>query len=676
MSDWGVLDIVLYGTGAVIALVQSAVFAHYHGLFRHDYLRFWSLSFLALAIYLATAGTSIVLQARFPASHPLRLLLSSLSLGAAYVQIALLVIGTLTIWRNRAPARASIVQALTLAVALGLLSVFAFAFDPSAAQERMLLRVGLRYLLTGVAGVALGVAILRHWGWNRFGSRLTAIALIVYGLDLLHVFGAYVAQASGQPPWSWLRYTSVPGAVTQLFIGFGLVIWLLEDERERAERATDAAAHLRHFDPLTGLPNRHNLLQHIDHQIKAGQSTSLLLVRVDNLGTVAAAFGMDGVDLALTTAAERIEEVARTRGLLAARPDSDHFALHGTGFGIEAGAGRIAEEVLDLLSRPLFWNGREIALEASIGIASTPTNSAAADQLYSCAEKARARSQREGAMRYRFFSLDIDTEIEQRLLLQSELRNAFARGEFILEFQPILGGWDLEICGFEALVRWQHPTCGRLLPDAFINEFEPLGMIEALDAWVLEHACRSALAWQKPGRDPIPVAVNISAHSFQRRDFPDVLAALLQRIGLAPSCLELEIVESIALELPERAIVSLDRLRDIGVRVVLDDFGTGFSSLKHLRQLPFDGIKIDRSFVVDVLVDPRDAAIVRAMLALAHSLGLDVVAEGIETAAQLAWFQSAGSDRLQGFHFHQSMEQTAAVALVNQSSAPVGASAL
>jgi EAL domain-containing protein (putative c-di-GMP-specific phosphodiesterase class I) len=268
-------------------------------------------------------------------------------------------------------------------------------------------------------------------------------------------------------------------------------------------------------------------------------------------------------------------------------------------------------------------------------------------------------------MRYRFYTPDLDTELEQRLLLQSELRAAFSRDEFVLEFQPILDGWSLEVSGFEALVRWQHPQRGRLLPDAFIGELEPLGMIEALDTWVLERACRAALAWQRAGRDPIPVAVNVSAYSFQRRDFPDTITTLLQRTGLDAACLELEIIESIALELPERAMVSLDCLRDLGVRVMLDDFGTGFSSLKHLRQLPFDGIKIDRSFVVDVLIDPRDAAIVRAMLALAHSLGLEVVAEGIETAAQLAWFQSAGCDRLQGFHFHRSMEQDAAVALVS-----------
>ena len=665
MGDWRVLELVLYGAGALIALVQSAIFAHYHGVFRRDHLRLWSLSFLALAVYLATAAASIQLRVDFPASHPLRLVLSSTSLIAAYAQVALLVIGTLTIWRGRAFSRSVIVESLVLATAIGLFSTVAFAFDQGYAQERFFLRVGLRHLITGCAALAMGVVIARQWPASRFGPRLTAIALVIYGLDLLHVFGAYVTQATGAALWPWLPYTSVVSVITQLFIGYGLVVWLLEDERERAERAIDAAARLRHFDPLTGLPNRQYMLEHVDRQIDNPHGTALLLARIDNLGNVAAAFGMDGVDLALATSAERVEDIARVHGLFAARIDADHFALQGAGMGAEAGAGRIAEELLDVLARPLFWNGRELALEASVGIAVAPRDATNADALQSRAEMARARARREGAMRYRFYTPDLDTELEQRLLLQSELRAAFSRDEFVLEFQPILDGWSLEVSGFEALVRWQHPQRGRLLPDAFITELEPLGMIEALDSWVLERACAAALAWQRPGRDPIPVAVNVSAYSFQRRDFPDTISTLLQRTGLDAACLELEIIESIALELPERAIVSLDCLRDLGVRVMLDDFGTGFSSLKHLRQLPFDGIKIDRSFVVDVLIDPRDAAIVRAMLALAHSLGLEVVAEGIETAAQLAWFQSAGCDRLQGFHFHRSMEQEAAVALVS-----------
>src|SRR5690606_8494303 len=251
-----------------------------------------------------------------------------------------------------------------------------------------------------------------------------------------------------------------------------------------------------------------------------------------------------------------------------------------------------------------------------------------------------------------------------RLTLQSELRTAFVNNEFVLEFQPILDGWSLEICGFEALVRWQHPTRGLLMPDEFIAQLEPLGLVEQLDTWVLEQACISARAWQRPDREAVTVAVNVSAYSFQRRSFPDRIHELLGRTGLAAARLEIEIIESIALGHPEHAALSIDRLRDLGVRVMLDDFGTGFSSLKHLRQLPFDGLKIDYSFVVDVLVDPRDAAIVRAMLSLAHSLGLEVVAEGIESAAQLAWFQSAGCDRLQGFHFHRSMSQGAVIDLL------------
>jgi len=664
MSEWAVLELVLYAAGSLIALIQSAIFAHYYGIFRRDHLRYWSLSFLGNAVYLATAGTSIALVNDFPSSHAVRLALSSISLTAAYVQVVLLIIGTLAIGRTPLWTRTQVGGALALALAAGLFSGLAFAFDPAQMAERFFVRVGMRHLVAGAAALAMAMLIARRWPQGRFGQQLTAISLTLYGFDLLLVFAAYAMQATGGTIWPWMRYSAVLGLVVPLFIGYGLVVWLLEDERERAERATDAAARLRHFDALTGLPNRQHMLEHLGRQMENKPGAALLLVRIDNLGHIAAAFGMDGVDLALATSAERIEEVAHARGLFAARPDADHFALQGAGMDAEAGAGRVAEQVLDALSRPLFWNGRELALEASVGIALSPKDGTTADALQSRAEMARARARREGAMRYRFYAPDLDAEMQQRLMLQSELRTAFARDEFILEFQPILDGWSLEVCGFEALVRWQHPLRGRLLPDTFIGELEPLGLIEALDSWVLERACVAALSWQRAGREPIPVAVNISAYSFQRRDFPDTISTLLLRSGLDAACLELEIIESIALELPERAVVSLDCLRDLGVRVMLDDFGTGFSSLKHLRQLPFDGIKIDRSFVVDVLVDPRDAAIVRAMLALAHSLGLEVVAEGIETAAQLAWFQSAGCDRLQGFHFHRSMELEAAVALV------------
>ncbi|MEZ5461564.1 putative bifunctional diguanylate cyclase/phosphodiesterase [Dokdonella sp.] len=664
MDEWAKLDLVIYLAGSLIALTQSIVFAHYYRIFRRDHLLLWSISFFALFVYLATAGTSWMLLGVLPSSHPLRLGISCLSLAAAYTQVIALVMGTLAIWRTRRWTRKQIRQALVLATLIGLLSGLAFAFDPQFAMQRHFLRVGLRYLVIGLAALAMGLAIARQWPRGRLGQQLTGVALSLYGLDQLHIFSAYLAQANGVGAWPWLRYTSIASLVTQIFIGYGLVIWLLESERDRAESASDAAERLRLFDQLTGLPNRAQMISHLGQQMQNPQGAALLLVRLDNLGNIAVASGMDGVDIALAASAERIEEVARKNGLVAARPGADHIAVHGTGLSAEPGASRVAEEILASLAMPVIWSGRELALEASVGIALSPQDATSPEALQSFAEMARARAHREGAMCYRFYAPDLDAEARSRLVLQSELRTAFSKNEFVLEFQPILDGWSLEICGFEALVRWQHPTMGRLLPDAFIRELEPLGLVEALDVWVLNQACVSACSWQRSDREPLTVAVNVSAYSFQRRDFPDLVHSVLERTGLEATCLEIEIIESIALERPERAALSIDRLRDLGVRVMLDDFGTGFSSLKHLRQLPFDGIKIDHSFVVDVLIDPRDAAIVRAMLALAHSLGLEVVAEGIETAAQLAWFQSAGCDRLQGFHFHRSMDQDSAIDLL------------
>ncbi len=666
MNEWAILDLVLYFAGSLIALTQGIVFAHYFRLFRRNHLLLWSFSFLALAIYLAAAGTTLLLLSKFAAAHPLRLGLTCLSLIAAYSHVAALIMGTLAIWRTNQWTRNHILQAIGLASAIGLVSALAFAFEPSMGQERLFMRVGLRYLITGLAALAMGAAIAFRWPRGRLGQQLTAIALCVYGIDLLQVFASYLLLTSGHSPWPWAQQIAVLSLVTQLFIGYGLVIWLLENERDRAESATDVAERLQLFDQLTGLPNRSQMLSHLERQIQHDQGVALLLIRLDNLGNIAVAAGIDGVDAALSTSAERIEVVARAHGMVAARPGADHIAVHGSGFGSGTGTRtqHVAQQILTSLALPLFANGHELALEASVGIAFAPRDATNAEALQSCAEMARARAQSEGAMRYRQYAPDIDAEAHARLQLQSELRTAFVNEELVLEFQPILDAWSLKVCGFEALVRWQHPQRGRLLPDAFIRELEPLGLVETLDAWVLEQACTAAVAWQRKGHEPLTIAVNVSAYSFQRRRFPDHINRLLERSGLPPACLEIEIIESIALQHPEHAASSIERLRELGVRVMLDDFGTGFSSLKHLRQLPFDGLKIDHSFVVDVLIDPRDAAIVRAMLALAHSLGLEVVAEGIETPAQLAWFQSAGCDRLQGFHFHRSMPQEAVFKLL------------
>ncbi len=670
------LDLVVYFAGSLIAVTQSIVFAHYYRLFRREHLLLWACSFFALAIYLATSGTSWLLIGHYPAAHPLRLAVTSLSLVAAYIQVVALVMGTLAIWRKRRWTRQQMIGALVVASVFGLVSTLLFAFDPAMVQERMGMRIGLRYVITGVAALSMGIAIASRWPRGRLGQQMTALALFIYGADQIHVFSAYVAQVMGGDTWWWMRYTTLATLLAPLFISYGLVIWLLEDERDRAESATDAAERLRLFDQLTGLPNRSQMLSHLGQQMQHPQGAALLLVRLDNLGNIAAASGMDGVDLALTSSAERIEEVAHANGMVAARPGADHIAIHGAGLAAGNGVQRVAEQILAALALPLFCNGREIAIEASVGIALAPQDATTAESMQSRAEMARARAQSDGAMRYRFYAPDLDVAAKARLALQSELRSAFLNNEFILEFQPILDGWSLEICGFEALVRWQHPKRGRLLPDAFIAELEPLGLVETLDAWVLEQACTSACAWQKLDQELVTVAVNVSAYSFQRRRFPEMIKALLKRTGLPAAALEIEIIESIAMEHPEHAALSIEHLRELGVRVMLDDFGTGFSSLKHLRQLPFDGIKIDHSFVVDVLIDPRDAAIVRAMLALAHSLGLEVVAEGIETPAQLAWFQSAGCDRLQGFHFHRSMPQHAALELLGLTGASTTSSPL
>lgn len=663
MSDWALLEIVIYAAGAVVALAQCAIFAHYHRALRHSHLWLWSLSFLALAVYLGTTATTLAILHEVSAVRPLRIVQSVVALVAAYCHVTLLVMGTLAIWRDRRWSRRQIGTVLAVAATVGACSALAFTWDVQYVQERLFLRIGMRHFVAAAAYLTLAAVVALHWRRLRVGEKLTAIALALYGLDLLHTLAVYALVQWLHVPTPWARYVEPLALATQMFTGYALTIWLLEDESERAEHVANAIEHLKHFDPQTGLPNRQRLLDQLGRQIETGGAT-LLLARIDNMGSIAAAFGVAGVEAAVATTAERIDEIARTAGLFAARPDPDHFALQGPRPSPNFDASRVAEQVLGTLAQPIVWNGRDIVAEASLGIALAPQDAQTAAALESCAEVARARARMDGPMRYRFYAARLDAEAQERLALHASLRTALLHDEFELDFQPILDARNQAVTGFEALVRWRHPQLGRLLPDRFIDELEPLGLLERLDRWVLEHACAAAREWQVRGMPPVTIAINVSARSFQRDDFADVVGDVLARTGLDPTCLEIEIVESIAFEQPERAVTSLERLRELGVCVMLDDFGTGFSSLKHLRQLPFDGIKIDRSFVIDVLVDPRDAAIVRAMLALAHSLGLDVVAEGIETAAQLAWFQSAGCDRLQGFHFHRPMSREAVAELL------------
>jgi EAL domain-containing protein (putative c-di-GMP-specific phosphodiesterase class I) len=319
-----------------------------------------------------------------------------------------------------------------------------------------------------------------------------------------------------------------------------------------------------------------------------------------------------------------------------------------------AEAGSIADRIVDELRAPFPLNGREWFVSASMGIALARPGRATPDELLREAEIAMVRAKGDSTQRHALFEPSMSAQTMERVELESDLRSALERGELRVHYQPIVTLESTEIVGFEALVRWQHPTRGLVPPLAFIPLAEETGLIVPVGKWVLETACRQAAKWHASRMDPsataLFVSVNLSAREFSQTDLVEHVAAILAATGLEASALELEITESVLMDQTESGIRTLHRLRALGVRLVLDDFGTGYSSLSYLKHLPLDTIKIDRSFVAGI-EEKADRSIVEAVVALAHGLGIGVVAEGIETERQAERLLELGCDLGQGYLF-------------------------
>ena len=653
MNEGHGLELVMYLAQAGCATAQAAIFAYYYRVSRLEHLRLWGLSFIALALYLVFALVGTNLGEPQTANG---LLVSSASLIAAYLQVALLALGTMAVLGRHPPTRQMIRGVLIASILFGAITALLFAAPASIASHRVVLHSALRYAITGSAYLIVAILLWRRARRSGLGARVAAFAIGAYGVQLLHVLAILIAQSNGFEV-SWARYVGIFDLIAQLFIGYGLVVWLLEDERLRYERADTALRRLRDFDPVTGFPNRRRLMSDLEISLRAtNQRTATMLVRVDQADMLSSSLGMVAAEAVIAEAASRVQECALPGWPRPARLSESRLVqvvphVHATG-----DLAACADNLLAMLRAPFYSGGRELALSASIGIALSPDDAAQAATLISAAEAAAQQAHDEGGNRFRFYSTEMNSLVLTRLSLQAELRRALLRGEFELHYQPLLAAHSHNLAGAEALVRWRHPKRGLLGPDMFIEEMERLGMIEDLDRHVLESACREAQQWRAHAGRQLTVAVNISTRSFQREHFPELVRAVLASTGLSPQRLELEVVESSALEDIDRATECLTRLRALGVRVSLDDFGTGYSSLNHLRRLPVDCLKIDRSFADEVLLDPRAAAIVAAIIILAHSLDIEIVVEGIETSPQLGWFERHKVDRLQGYHFARPME--------------------
>lgn len=411
---------------------------------------------------------------------------------------------------------------------------------------------------------------------------------------------------------------------------------------------------LAHFDGLTALPNCLSFHQQAANLLalakRKGGLLALVVVDIDRFRVVNQALGNSSGDELLRQVAGRLSGSLRESDIIG-RLAGDVFAGVFSDLDDACQASVIARRIIDTLMLPVHVDGREIFATASVGIALFPQDGDSIHALLENAEIALRQAKQSGRNNYQFFSPNFLDQVRERLFLETDLRNAALRHEFVLFYQPKASCGDGKVIGAEALLRWYHPVRGIVPPDEFIGLLEETGLIVEVGRWALLEACRQAVAWQQAGLEIPGVAVNLSARQLQAETLRDDVANAIAISGIAPSCLELEITESMLMENAEQAVRILNTLKSTGVSISLDDFGTGYSSLAYLKRFPLDSIKVDRSFVQDITADSDDASITRAVITMAHHLKLKVVAEGVETAAQLALLVSHRCDIIQGYFF-------------------------
>ncbi|BCG46599.1 Diguanylate cyclase/phosphodiesterase [Citrifermentans bremense] len=447
----------------------------------------------------------------------------------------------------------------------------------------------------------------------------------------------------------WLTITAIKdrdNRITNYFASFSDIT-----QRKEAEKRIEQLAHT---DTLTTLPNRHTLVERLSQALEQAKRGShqlaVFFIDLDRFKTINDTLGHHVGDLLLKEVASRLKSSLRAEDIVA-RFGGDEFVVVQPQIRSHLEPAHLAEKILQTVSSPYFLDNNAVYTSPSIGISVFPHDGGSVSELFKTADIAMYHAKAAGRNTYQMFTKEMHTAARQRLAMENNLRSAITNDEFVLHYQPQVEAITGKVTGLEALVRWQSPEAGLVSPDLFISIAEESGLILEIGRHVFEMACDQAAKWKKAGVPFEKISVNLSARQLQQPELPEILSSIMASYGVEPGMIELEVTESMTMERPVESVRILGVLKSMGIDLAIDDFGTGYSSLSYLKLFPVDKLKIDRSFVKDIETDPDDAAIASATIAMAHSLGKKVVAEGVETAAQLEFLVQEGCDIIQGYFF-------------------------
>ena len=454
----------------------------------------------------------------------------------------------------------------------------------------------------------------------------------------------WVPKRSGEafPAWSSMSVVRGPSGVPTHFVAIFSDITMHKQDEERMLR-------LAHYDALTDLPNRALLLDRLNQMTNTAErkntKVAVIFLDLDRFKEVNDSLGHDSGDVLLQAVAKRLCSTVRAGEDTVARMGGDEFVVVLPGLESTSDLATVAQKLLSCFLAPINVNGHQLTVTASIGISVYPDDGRGAAELIRSADAAMYQAKSAGRNNFKFYTSDLQRRAMEMLSTENALRRAVENHEFFLEYQPQVNIRDGRLVGTEALIRWNRPGEGLVMPGRFIALAEERGLIVPIGAWVIDEVCRQRAAWQTSGALSVPIALNVSAVQFRHRGFVEYLVEAVSKYGIAPSQLEIELTEGAVIRDPDAIAARLKELHDLGFRLSIDDFGTGYSSLAYLRRFPFHRIKIDRSFVVDA----GAANIVTAVITLARSLNLQVIAEGVETREQLSWLREQNCDEAQGY---------------------------